>query len=195
MIIKYDNKAVKYTNKWVSIGGVTPPTPPDPWNPLNLPSYTIRVQLTDTSYDCSIQDFTGTWVSRGNGVWDITYNNTNWSRLLTDSIGYWGRRKEHRLLGINSTGVTNMERFEDCAHEYLKGTIPLFDTTTLTDVTNMFWECYYVEGGALALYQQMSSQINVPSDHSGCFRSCGNYTTVGLEELVQIPTSWGGRME
>ena len=27
MIIKYDNKAVKYTNKWVSIGGVTPSEP------------------------------------------------------------------------------------------------------------------------------------------------------------------------
>ena len=266
MIVKYDNKAVKYTNKWVSVGGIIPPPVPtvysvhtvsstggsvsavpnsgisgtevtlsntpttnytfssysvtgatlknsnqfdiessdvyvkgnftynDPWNPLNLPSYTIRVQLTDTSFDCSAQGFNGTWVSRGNGVWDVTYNNTNWSRLLTDTIGFWGRRKEHRLLGINSTGVMNMERFEDCAHEYLKGTIPLFDTTALTDVTNMFYECYYVESGALALYQQMSTQTNVPADHSGCFTYCGMFTT-GTAELEQIPTSWGGRME
>lgn len=167
------------------------PTPPvDPWNPLNLPAYTIRVQLTDTSYDCSAQGFNGTWVSRGNGVWDITYNNTNWSRLLTDSIGFWGKYKEHRILGMNSTGVTSMERLEDVGHDILRGTIPLFDTRTLTDVTNMFYECYYVEGGALALYQQMSTQTNVPSSHSGCFSECGSATQTGSAELAQIPNGW-----
>lgn len=171
------------------------PTPPvDPWNPLGLPAYTIRVQLTDTSYDCSTQGFTGTWVSRGNGVWDITYANTNWSYLLANSIGYWGKHKEHRILGMNSTGVTNMERFEDISQNYLIGTIPLFDTRTLTDVTNMFYECYKVEGGALVLYQQMSTQTNVPASHSGCFNYCGSGTQTGSAELAQIPSSWGGTL-
>lgn len=32
MIIKYDNKAVKYTNKWVSIGGIVPSEPVDQSN-------------------------------------------------------------------------------------------------------------------------------------------------------------------
>lgn len=32
MIIKYDNKAVKYTNKWVSIGNITSPEPLDQSN-------------------------------------------------------------------------------------------------------------------------------------------------------------------
>lgn len=172
------------------------PTPPvDPWNPLNLPPYTIRVQLTNTSFDCSTQGYTGTWVSRGNGIWDITFVNTDWNRLLTDSIGFWASRQEHRILGMNSTGVTDMERFEDIGQDYLIGTIPLFDTTALTNVTNMFYECYKVEGGALALYQQMSTQTNVPEDHSGCFKSCGADTQTGSAELEQIPTSWGGTME
>lgn len=167
------------------------PTPPvDPWNPLNLPAYTIRVQLTDTSFDCSAQGYTGTWVSRGNGVWDITYQNSSWRRLLTDSIGYWRHNKEHRILGMNSTGVTNMERFEDVGEWCLIGTIPLFDTTALTDVTNMFYQCTEVEGGALALYQQMSTQTNVPSQHSGCFNRCGSNTTTGAAELAQIPSGW-----
>lgn len=167
------------------------PTPPvDPWNPLGLPPYTIRVQLTDTSYDCSTQGFNGTWISRGNGVWDITYVNTNWGSLLSNSIGFWGKYKEHRLLGLNSTGVTNMNRFEDVGHDILIGTIPLFDTTTLTDVTNMFYECYYVEGGALALYQQMSTQTNVPPDHNGCFYRCGIDTVTGAVELEQISNEW-----
>lgn len=164
--------------------------PVDPWNPLNLPPYTIRVQLTNTSFDCSTQGYTGTWVSRGNGIWDITFVNTDWNRLLTDSIGFWASRQEHRILGINSTGVTDMERFEDIGQDYLIGTIPLFDTTALTNVTNMFYECYKVEGGALALYQQMSTQTNVPDSHRGCFKDCGSDTQTGSAELAQIPNGW-----
>lgn len=38
MIIKYDNKAVKYTNKWVSIGGVTPPPVPTVYSVYTLES-------------------------------------------------------------------------------------------------------------------------------------------------------------
>lgn len=181
-MLKFNNTILKFNNSWLNNV--------DPWNPLGLPSYTIRVQLTDTTYDCTNKGYPGTWTSRGNGVWDITYNNTSWRRLLTDSIGYWGDKKEHRILGINSTGVTNMERFEDVGQSFLKGTIPLFDTTQLTDVTNAFYECYYVEGGALALYNQMSSQANPPSSHSGCFNSCGRDTVTGYAELAQIPYGW-----
>ena len=188
---------LSFNNKLISIGGLLvndykePPTPPGPdWNPLNLPPFTLRVQLTDTSYDCSSQGFPGTWVSRGNGVWDITYENTSWRRLMTDSIGFWGKHKEHQLLGLNATGVTNMERFEDCGQSYVKGTIPLFDTTQLTDVTNAFYECYYIDGGQLALYQQMSSQTNVPSSHGGCFTQCGRDSQTGSVELEQIPSGW-----
>lgn len=167
-------------------------TPVDPWNPLNLPSYTIRVQLTDTSFDCSNKGFNGTWTRvDNNGTWDITYVNSNWKRLLTDSIGFWGQKKTHRILGINSTGVTNMERFEDCAQAYLIGTIPLFDTTALIGVTNAFYETYYVEGGQLALYQQMSLQSNPPTSHGGCFKKCGlNSTDESKAETSQIPSDW-----
>jgi hypothetical protein len=176
------------------ISGIEPepgPTPVDPWNPLNLPAYTVRVQLTDTSYDCSNQGFKGTWVSRGDGVWDVTYANSNWRRLMTDSIGYWGANKVHKLLGLNSTGVTNIERFEDCAHVYLIGTIPLFDTTALTDVENAFYETYYVEGGQLALYNQMKSQANPPLYHSGCFNSCGRDSTdASKAETLLISSDW-----
>lgn len=191
---------IRFNNKLVRVNGnlagevIIPPEPPpvDPWNPLNLPPYTVRVQLTDTTYDCSNKGFNGTWTRvDNNGTWDIHYENTSWRRLMTDSIGFWGQRKLHKLLGLNSTGVTNMERFEDCAQSYLIGTIPLFDTTALTDVTNAFYETYYVEGGQLALYQQMSSQTNVPSSHSGCFRSCGSSSTdESKAETDQIGSGW-----
>lgn len=188
MSLKFNNKRIGFNGK--RLAKLSEPTPVDPWNPLNLPAYTIRVQLTDTSYDCSSQGFKGTWVSRGNGVWDITYVNTNWRQLLSDSIGGNGDNKQHRILGMNSTGVTNMHRFEYHSWDCLIGTIPLFDTTALTIAVQMFYECYSVEGGALALYQQMSTQANVPSYYMECFRECGRDTVTGVAELDQIPSGW-----
>lgn len=38
MIIKYDNKAVKYTNKWVSIGNITSSEPVDQSNQEEEPN-------------------------------------------------------------------------------------------------------------------------------------------------------------
>ncbi len=192
-MIRFNNKLVRVNGNLATVGYVPPePQPVDPWNPLNLPPYTVRVQLNDTTYDCSNKGFNGTWTRvDDNGTWDIHYENTSWRRLMTDSIGFWGQHKVHRLLGLNSTGVTNMERFEDCAHDYLIGTIPLFDTTALTDVTNAFYETYYVEGGQLALYQQMSSQANPPTSHSGCFNRCGSSSTAESKaETDQIGSGW-----
>lgn len=165
--------------------------PFDPWNPLNLPPFTMRIKLTDASYDCSDKGFTGTWTRVGtDGTWDIYYNSTNWSRILRNSLGIFGLSKEFQLLGWNSTGITKMERLCDCCQTYMRGTIPLFDTTAVTDVTNMFYECYYIDGGQLALYQQMSSQTNPPALHDCCFCKCGMNSTTGAAELEQIPSDW-----
>ena len=191
-MIRFNNKLVRVNGNLAGEVIIPPePQPVDPWNPLNLPAYTLRVKLTDTSYDCSNKGFNGTWTRVGtDGTWDIYYPNSSWRRLITDSIGFWGQRKEFQLLGLNSTGVTNMERFCDCSQIYMRGTIPLFDTTALTVVTNCFYECYYVDGGQLALYQQMSTQTNPPSSHSGCFNSCGRDSTTGSAELAQIGNGW-----
>ena len=70
--------------------------------------------------------------------------------------------------------------------------IPLFDTTNVTNVNYMFYGCYNVQSGALALYNQMSTQTNPPSSHSNCFSNCGAATQTGAAELAQIPSSWGG---
>ena len=71
--------------------------------------------------------------------------------------------------------------------------VPLFDTSSCTNMNNMFIWCTKVESGALALYQQASTQANVPT-HSGAFKYCGSNTVTGSAELAQIPTSWGGTM-
>ena len=68
--------------------------------------------------------------------------------------------------------------------------VPLLDTSSATDVDHMFGGCKNVEGGALALYQQMSSQANPPTAHYGAFGACGVNTTTGAAELAQIPSDW-----
>ena len=70
--------------------------------------------------------------------------------------------------------------------------IPLFDTSKVTNMSQMFAQCNWVQSGALALYQQASSQTNPPTNHDGTFTNCGANTTTGLAELQQIPSSWGG---
>ena len=70
--------------------------------------------------------------------------------------------------------------------------IPLFNTSNVTTMYRTFCRCYNVESGALALYQQASTQANPPSNHTETFKNCGSDTATGLVELEQIPSSWGG---
>lgn len=72
--------------------------------------------------------------------------------------------------------------------------VPLFDTSETTSMSSMFANNYNVESGALALYQQASSQATPPSTYNNCFGYCGRDTVTGAAELAQIPTSWGGTM-
>lgn len=72
--------------------------------------------------------------------------------------------------------------------------IPLLDTSAAVDVRRMWAECTAIESGALALYNQMSTQANPPSTYGSCFSYAGSSTASGAQELAQIPTSWGGTM-
>ena len=71
--------------------------------------------------------------------------------------------------------------------------VPLFNTSKVTNMSGMFAHCRNVQSGALALYQQASTQTNPPSKYDDTFLDCGIYTTTGKAELEQIPSSWGGR--
>jgi hypothetical protein len=55
----------------------------------------------------------------------------------------------------------------------------------------MFLNCYMVQDGSLALYQQASTQATRPY-HYNTFYNCGRDTTTGSAELAQIPDSWVG---
>ena len=101
------------------------------------------------------------------------------------------------------TSLTSVPLFDTSSVTDIRGmfysctsltSVPLFDTSSVTDISNMFYNCCKVEGGALALYQQASTQETPPTTTSNCFKDCGKYTTTGAAELVQIPQSWGGTM-
>lgn len=70
--------------------------------------------------------------------------------------------------------------------------VPLLDTSKATSMYQMFSGCTSVESGALALYQQASTQKNPPSATYNAFKDCGSNTITGAAELAQIPVSWGG---
>lgn len=91
---------------------------------------------------------------------------------------------------FQTAGVVNMaSMFYNCQS---LTSIPLYDTTSAQDVRAMLYDCRDVESGALALYQQMSTQATPPSQHTNCFANCGSDTVTGAAELAQIPASWGG---
>lgn len=250
----------------------------DPYNPLNLPPYTVRLEFTN-GVTPTFSKGTGVQVSSSPNVWDLTYQDADWSELLR------GQSDLIEVLGVNATNVTSTSRmFQECtaltsvplfdtsavtnmSHMFYNNTyltsVPLFDTSAVTDMKWMCWNCSSitslplldtskvidmrymicgctslttvplfdtssaqylmymlwgctaltaiplfdtssainmeymcnsctnVESGALALYQQASSQASVPG-HTNTFWHCGSNTVTGAAELAQIPTSWGG---
>ena len=182
----------------------------DPYNPLNLPPNTIRVRTSDGNapVKTSATYTSATLVTGTTDVYDVYKSGTSFNSLLKYSSNVV------EVLGANTTGISDMsEMFGHC--DYLTTvqlfntssvttmyamfascasltSVPLFDTSSVTNMDMMFFYCYKIETGALALYQQASTQTNPPSSHSDTFTDCGAATTTGAAELAQIPSSWGG---
>lgn len=68
--------------------------------------------------------------------------------------------------------------------------VPLLNTNKVYDMESVFNYCTNVKNGALALYQQASTQTTPPKYHSYAFRYCGSATVEGRAELAQIPAGW-----
>lgn len=89
---------------------------------------------------------------------------------------------------FDTSSVTNMSTmFYYCPS---LTSIPLFDTSNVVYFDYAFYVCLMVESGALALYQQASTQANPPTNHTKTFTSCGRDTVTGAAELAQIPSDW-----
>lgn len=207
-IYTVNNKVLKnsVTDKWL----IKKETPVDPYNPLGLPPNTVRVRTSDgnaPAKDVYTKYETAMLVPGTTDVYDV-YKSGGFNNLLYKSTNVI------EILGANTTDVTNMQSmFNRCSSltsvplfdtssvtdmKYMfygcssLTSVPLFDTSNVTDMTEMFRNCTNVQTGALALYQQASSQTTPPSNHSKTFNNCGSNTTSGAAELAQIPSSWGG---
>ena len=202
-MITYNNSILKVGGNWL-----VPSPAPDPYNPLGLPPYTIRVRCPagrePITHYIGLGNPTSVQVSADPNVWDVTLESTDWSDLFTSEAIV-------EVLGANTANVENMSRmFEYCSalttlclfdtssveSFYLAfassniTVIPLYPTDSLVDASQAFSSCYNVETGALALYQQMSTQDNPPTYHDNCFTDCGSSTVTGAAELEQIPADW-----
>lgn len=184
----------------------------DAYNPLNLPPYTIRLKYEQGTTP-TFSKGTGVLVDAEQNIWDLTYENKDWERLL------YNQSNLIEVIGANSLYVKNMKSLfnmcrsltsvslfdtqtvtsmEDmfvCSNEFYEDgcpitSIPLFKTDSLVNVSNAFKDCWNVESGALALYQQMSTQANPPTSHRNAFSNCGRDTQTGSAELALIPSDW-----
>ena len=173
----FNGKVAKFGN---SVLGTYPTDPVNPnCNPLNLPPFTLRFRANSDSRPVV---WYGTLTLVEGRIWDFTYENTNWNYVLSNMGSLY------EILSFNSTGITSMK---DCFNgDASLINVPLFDTRTLTDVSNMFIWCDKVESGIVDLYNQMANQVNPPEAHSGCFKYCGSSTVTGAAELAQIPSDW-----
>lgn len=195
-LLKFGTKIIKHSSKVVSA-----PTP-------SLPPNTIRCKFS-AGYTPTMGD-TQTLVDVDNNIWDIYKASTSWDGLFgncTDLL---------EVIGANTTNITDMKWILSyCSnltsvslfdtsnvidiHSMFNGctsliSIPLFNTSNVTDMRAMCQGCFNVQSGALALYQQASTQSNPPIEYDHCFTDCGIYTVTGAAELAQIPVSWGGLM-
>ena len=177
----------------------------DPYNPLGLPANTIRVKFSN-DFTPDMGD-TQTLVDATNNVWDIYKQSNDWSSLFYDMGSVL-----LEVLGANTSNITNMNKmFYNCnalttitLFDTYNVTnmglmfvwcisllsVPLFDTSNVDDISFMFSNCSNVQSGALALYQQASTQAIPPSNHNMTFFNCGTDTQTGSAELAQIPEDW-----
>ncbi len=198
-----DNSIISIGNSLVQ---VVPSTPIDPYNPLSLPPFTIRGKFTQ-GYTPTMGD-SQTLVDSTENVWDITKNNTSWDRLFSnnsDLVEVLGANTSScttmRNMFSNCTSLTTVPLFDTSSYTNMNRmfagctsltSVPLFDTSSCNNMNEMLRDCYNVQSGALALYQQASTQAKPPLSHAYTFTDCGRDTVTGAAELAQIPSSWGG---
>ena len=163
---------------------------PDPYNPLDLPAYTMRFKLTQ-EYPAYFPDPTISatgWleVSRDSenhsAVYDYKYENTDWgfssgttagtahNQIIAGLSGKSGCRVE--LIGANTSLVTRMGGlFAGSGSSTLLHSVCSFDTSHVTDMGRMF---YFVSGDDFSSLPITSATTSVAS----MFQNCVNLTAI-----------------
>ena len=133
------------------------------------------------------------------GVTEVSYLFRNCSGLTSVSLFDTSTVTVMFRMFQNCSGLTAIPLFDTSSVTNMDGmffgctgltTIPLFNTSSVTTMGSTFRGCTNVQSGALALYQQVSTQATPPTSHTATFRDCGSNTTTGAAELAQIPDEW-----
>ena len=152
----------------------------DPYNPLDLPSNTIRVRTNDgnapiikagstqhATYDTAIL------VEGTNDVYDVYKSGTSFEGILYYSINVV------EVLGANTTGITNMrDMFKNCDG---LTTVSIFDTSDVTIMRAMFHNCPHLP--SVPLFNTTNA-----TDMSYMFEFCGALTTIPLFDTTNVTT-------
>lgn len=132
MLLKNSNKVLKYNGSLLNINEY------DPYNPLNLPPYTIRVRtLYGDEPSGSLSRFSITRLD--SNTFDVTCTSyqDNWSNLFHDSDE--NPSKITDVLGANTTNVKNMYgMFWGCQ---ALSSLSIFDTRGVIHMTRAFVIC------------------------------------------------------
>lgn len=140
--IDFSGHAIRYNNNYLYYTY-------DPYNPLNLPACTARWQF-DVGYDPTANGDTwksgSTWtqLSADPNIWDYHHESTDWSYEFAEK-NYWGNPTYAlipKLLGMNTTGVTNFE----CMLRAIKFNepFPAFDISGTTSIRGLFSFCVFI---------------------------------------------------
>ena len=152
----------------------------DPYNPLNLPPYTLRLKFQYGKTPAFRSGSSGVQVSSNPNVWDWTYNNAVWSG------GFYGNTTTRgyllEVLGGNTTGVTDMfQLFMSCSG---LTTVAVFDTSSVTTTGAMF----YGTAITTAPLYDLSSATTTSSMFSGCssLTSVPLYNTGSVTNMARM---------
>lgn len=140
------------------------------YNPLNLPAYTIRLKYNEGVTPTFSHGGTGVQVSSSPNIWDLTYENSNWSSLLQyqpDLI---------EVLGANTSNVTNMGSL--FYNSTALSNVAIFDTSNVTTTSMMFSKCAIT---TIPLF----NFHNVTNAHS-MFYDCPNLITIPLIDTSSV---------
>lgn len=195
VLIKYNNKILKYNTKALSLSGPAP---------VILPAYTLRLRYADNYtpvFDTDYQKGTMTQVSSSPNIWDWNYVDSSWRA----GVRYDGLVTNSKLLEVvaagDTSGVTDME--ELFYGNYYLTSVPLFDTSNVTTFYSMFRSCNSLSSVPLfntfssttlsLMFDQCVSLSSVPVFNTpsvtrmyATFRGCTSLTTIPLIDTSNV---------
>lgn len=135
-----------------------------------LPAYTLKLLFQD-GITPRFSKGTARQISSSPNIYELTYENSDWSSLLSDQSDLL------EVIDANTTGVTNMSKMlRYCS---VLQSVPLFDTSSVTDMNWMF-------SGCQALTTVPLFDTYKVTNMSYMFYNCRGFTSVPLFDTSSV---------